>query len=70
MSKHVVVITIVLIVGFLLAKLKSLLQRIYDRHHNLVNRYGIYVFQMTMDMFSLSSSQCVPFLINDVSQSL
>jgi len=54
MSKHVVVITIVLIVGFLLAKLKSLLQRIYGRHHNLVNRYGISVLQMTMDMFSVS----------------
>ena len=33
--------------GFLLVKLKSLLRKFYDRHHDLVDRYGISVTQMT-----------------------
>ena len=40
--------------GFLLIKLKSLLQKLYGRHHDLVDRYGISVSQMTTDMFHLS----------------
>ena len=40
--------------GFLLAKLNSSLRKIYGRHHDLVDRYGISVSQMTMDMFHLS----------------
>ena len=42
--------------GFLLVKLKSSLRKFYGRHHDLVDRYGIYVLQMTMDtcMFHLS----------------
>ena len=39
--------------GFLLVKLNSLLRKIYGRHHDLVERYGISVSQMTMDMFHL-----------------
>ena len=40
--------------GFLLVKLKSSLRKFYGRHHDLVDRYGISVSQMTMDMFHLS----------------
>jgi hypothetical protein len=40
--------------GFFLAKLQSSLRKFYGRHHDLVNRYGIFVLQMTTDMFYLS----------------
>ena len=40
--------------GFLLVKLKSSLRKVYGRHHDLVDGYGIYVSQMTKDMFHLS----------------
>ena len=40
--------------GFLFVKLKSSLQKFYGRHHDLVDRYGISVSQMTTDMFHLS----------------
>jgi hypothetical protein len=40
--------------GFLLFKLKSFLRKFYSRHHDLVDRYGISVSQMTTDMFHLS----------------
>jgi hypothetical protein len=40
--------------GFYFIKLKSLLQKIYGRHHELVDRYGISVLQMSTDMFHLS----------------
>jgi hypothetical protein len=33
--------------GFLVAKLKSSLRTFHGRHHDLVNRYGISVTQMT-----------------------
>ena len=33
--------------GFLLVKLKSLLRKLCGRHHDLVDRYGISVLQMT-----------------------
>ena len=33
--------------GFLLIKLKSSLRKLYDRHYDLVDRYGISVSQMT-----------------------
>jgi hypothetical protein len=33
-----------------LVKLKSSLRKIYGRHHDFVNRYGIYVSQMTSFM--------------------
>ena len=34
--------------GFLLVKLKSSLRKIYGRHHDFVDRYGIYISQMTI----------------------
>ena len=40
--------------GFFLVKLKSSLQKFYGRHHDLVDRYGISVSQMTTDIFHLS----------------
>ena len=40
--------------GFLLVMLKSSLRRCYGCHHDLVDRYGISVSQMTTDMFHLS----------------
>jgi hypothetical protein len=40
--------------GFLLVKLKSPLRKFYGRRHDLVDRYGISVSQMTTDMFHLS----------------
>jgi hypothetical protein len=39
---------------FLLVKLKSSLGKSYGRHHDLVDRYGIPVWQMNTDMFQLS----------------
>jgi len=35
----------------LVIKLKSPLRKFYGRRYDLVNRYGIIVSQMTMDMF-------------------
>ena len=40
--------------GFLVVKLKSSFRTFYGRHHDLVNRYGISVSQMTTDMFHWS----------------
>ena len=40
--------------GFFLVKLKSSLRKFYGSHHDLVDRYGISVSQMTTDMFHLS----------------
>ena len=40
--------------GFLLVKLKSSLRKFYGYNHDLVDRYGISVSQMTTDMFHLS----------------
>jgi hypothetical protein len=40
--------------GFLWVKLKSSLQKFCGRNHDMVARYGIYVPQMTTDMFHLS----------------
>jgi hypothetical protein len=37
----------------LLVKLKSSLRKLYDRHHDLIDHYGISVSQMTTDMFHL-----------------
>jgi len=50
--------------GFLLVKIKSSLRKLYGRHHDLVNCYGIAVSQMTTDMFHLSSALPDPFLIH------
>jgi len=54
--------------GFLLVKLKSSLRKIYGRHHDLVDRYGISVSQMTTDLFHSSETLPSPFLIHDLSQ--
>ena len=40
--------------GFLLVKLNSSLRQYYSRHHDLVNRYGICMSQITTDMFYLT----------------
>ena len=40
--------------GFLLVKLKSSHRKFYGRHHDLVDRFGIAVSQLTTDMFHLS----------------
>jgi hypothetical protein len=40
--------------GFLLVKLESSLRKFYGRHHNLIDRYGLSVTQLTTDMFHLS----------------
>jgi hypothetical protein len=37
--------------GILLVKLQSVLRKLYGHHHDLVDRYGIYVSQITTDMF-------------------
>ena len=54
----------------LLVKLKSSLRKFYDRHHDLGDRYGIFVSQMTTDMFHLSLTLSDPFLIHDISPGL
>jgi hypothetical protein len=43
--------------GFPVYKLKSLLQRFYGRHNDLVTRYGILLPQMTTDMFRSTKIQ-------------
>ena len=45
---------------------KSSLLKCYGRHHDLVDRYGISVSQMTTDMFHLSLSLPGPFFIHDL----
>jgi hypothetical protein len=52
--------------GFLSVQLKSWLRKIYGHHHDLVDRYGISVSHMTMDMFHLSSILPDPFLVHDL----
>ena len=51
---------------FLLIKWKSLLRKFYGRHHDLVDRYGISVSEMTTYMFHLSLTLLGPFLIHDL----
>jgi hypothetical protein len=36
-------------------------------YHDLVDRYGVYVSQMTTDMFHLSKTLPGPFLVHDLS---
>ena len=40
--------------GFLVVTFKSPFQKFYSRHHDLVNRYGTSVSQMTTDIFLFS----------------
>jgi len=44
------------------------LRKFYYCQYTLVNRNGISVSQMFVDMFGLSESQSGPFLIHDISQ--
>ena len=53
--------------GFIGVKLKSSLRKFYCRYHNVVNRYGISVSQMTSDMLYLSLSQSHHFHIHHLS---
>jgi hypothetical protein len=39
---------------FLLIKLKSFLRKLYGRHHDLFNLYGISVSEITTDVFRVS----------------
>jgi len=52
--------------GFLLVKLTSSLRQFYCRHHDLVDRYGISVSQMTTDMFHLMQTLTGPFLVHNL----
>jgi hypothetical protein len=53
-------------IGFLLNKLKSSLRKLYGGNHNLVDRYGISVSQMTTGMFYLSETLPGSFLVHDL----
>ena len=44
----------------------SSLRKFYGRNHDLVDRYGISVSQMTTDMFHLSQALPGPFLVHDL----
>jgi hypothetical protein len=50
--------------------LKSSLRKFYRRHHDLVNRCGMSVSQMIMDMFHLSKTLPGPFMTNHLSPDL
>ena len=56
--------------GLFLVKVTSSLRKFYGRHHDLVDRYGISVSQMTTDMIHLSQTLPRPFLIHDLSPGL
>ena len=56
--------------GFLFVKLKSSHRKFFGHHHDLVDRYGISVSQMTTNMFHLSQTFPGPFLIHDLSPDL
>ena len=51
---------------------KCISSRVFHLHgvHDWVNHYGLYVSQMTTDMFHLSESQSGPFFIHDLSPCL
>jgi hypothetical protein len=46
----------------------SSLRKCYGRNHDLVDRHGISVSQMTTDMFHLSQALPGPFLVHDLSK--
>ena len=54
-------------VGHFLDRKEATEPRVPLRHHNLVDRYGISVSQMTTDMFHLSLTLPGLFLIHDLS---
>jgi hypothetical protein len=46
-----------------IGKVKVITWKVYGRHHDLVNRYGIYVSQMTTDMLqTLPGHSCLSLL--------
>ena len=47
--------------GLLVVKIKTSLRKFYGCHHDLVNRYGVSVSQMTMDMFPFDVITIRPF---------
>ena len=53
--------------GFLLVKLKSSLRKFYGHYHDLVDRYGISVSQMTTHIFHLPLTLLCPSLVHDLS---
>jgi len=55
---------------FPVVKLKSSLRKYYVGHHDLVDRYGIAVLQMTSEMSHLSLAFPGSFLIHDLSPGL
>jgi hypothetical protein len=57
-------------VYFQVVTLKSSLRTFYSRHHDLINRNGISVSQITTDMLRLSSSESGLFLIHEFSPGL
>ena len=48
----------------------SSLRKFYGRNHDLVDRYGISVSQMSTDMFHLSQVLPGPFLVHDLSKNI
>ena len=40
--------------GFLVVKMKPSLRKLYERHHDLINRYGISMSQITTDIYPSS----------------
>ena len=40
--------------GFLVVKMKQSFRKLYDRHHDLINRYGISMSQITTDIYPSS----------------
>ena len=53
--------------GIILVKLMVSFRKCYGRHHDLVDRYKIYVSQMTTNMLHLSEALPGPFLVRDLS---
>jgi hypothetical protein len=51
-----------------LVDIASSLRTFYGRNHDSVDCYGIFVSQMTTDMFHLSQALPVPFLVHDLSK--
>jgi len=46
--------------GYIAPRLKSSLQKLYGRHHNLVDRYEISISQMTMELLLFEAGTTYP----------
>ena len=53
--------------GFILVKSNSSIQKFYGRHHDLINRYGMPVSEMTAYMSHLLNAFPGLFLMHDLS---